>query len=90
LKFFHNNQDEDIFIIIKGQLVEVNSKAEKNIFERNAIIIRGLNIDEDCMEVIAEKKTSVIIFNRNQYFNLLAEDTEILQYIFDRLQTNVE
>ncbi len=76
---------DDIFIMLKGSLSFQPEGKEEIIFRKKIIITRGMNITEDAEYLTAVRKTQVLIINRYKYFNLLVDETEILQHIFDSI-----
>ncbi len=90
LTFSYKNHSEDIFIVLKGTLANSNTQSNDKWYEKNDIIIRGLNISHEAESVVAIKNSNILIFNRIEYFNLLIEEIEITEHIFDRLQSNIK
>jgi len=84
LQFEYQGSD-DIFIMLKGTLVYAPEGVEPTTFAKKIIITRGMNIAEDAEFLTATKKTQVLIIDRYKYFNLLVDETEILQHIFDTI-----
>ncbi len=84
--YFENGDSENIIIILKGLLVsEIDTENELS-FGRKLIVTRGLNIDQNAELLTAKKNTQVLIIDRYKYFNLLVDETEVLQHIFEVIQ----
>jgi len=84
--FFNSNGNENIFILIRGELIKDFGKKTEEKFSKKIVLTPGLNIDNNIEYLTASKKTVVLIANRFQYFNLLVDNTKILQHIFDIIQ----
>ena len=63
----------------------LGSENEKKI-SKKVVITPGLNIEKDAEFLTASKKVVVLTVNRFKYFNLLVDNTKILQHIFDIIQ----
>jgi hypothetical protein len=85
IMFDYKNSD-DIFILLRGVLSYKEGTEDEVIFSKKVIITRGLNIESNADHLIAVKATEVLIVNRYKYFNLLVDETDILQHIFEIIQ----
>lgn len=83
---FKYNDSEYIIIILNGLLVSDHGTDNEHSFGRKLIVTRGLNIEQDTEFLIAQKPTQVLLMDRYKYFNLLVDETEILQHIFEVIQ----
>ncbi len=81
---FGEGEAEQILILIRGELYE-DTKTKK-IFSKKIIITPGMNIESDIDYLTASKKSVVLSANRYEYFNLLVDNTGILQHIFEIIQ----
>ena len=81
------NGSENIYILLKGKVVYKKPDGEEIKFSRNEIVVKGVNVEEDAKELTAKSKSVVLCGNRHEYFNLLYNQTEIVQYMFERKQT---
>lgn len=84
--FEDNDKNEVIIILINGTLYHNHETSEKTEFSQNEIIVKGLNIDEKVEYLVGEKGTIVLIGERFEYFNILVDETDLLQNIFDGIQ----
>ncbi|MCD4794530.1 MAG: MFS transporter [Bacteroidales bacterium] len=84
--FFNTNGNENILILIRGELKSDKNKGESLIFSKKIILTPGMNIDNKIEYLIASKKAIVLTTGRYDYFNLLVDNTKILQHIFDIIQ----
>ncbi len=82
LEFNKDIEDDDVIIIIKGRL----SFKKKLIFERNDVLIKGLNLPVSVKTLDVEKNCNLLIINRFEFFNLLATDNELVGHLFDRMR----
>ncbi len=84
--YFNTNNSENIFILIRGELIKNKEQENEEKFSKKVVITPGLNISEDTEFLIASKKSIVLSANRFKYFNLLVDNTKILQHIFEIIQ----
>lgn len=82
--YFEADDTERILILIRGELIEDGGKERK--FSKKIIITPGMNIDGSIKYLKATKTTKVLSAGRYEYFNLLVDNTGILQHIFDIIQ----
>ncbi len=82
---FEDNQTEDIIIVVKGKLTYENAK-EKLQFQRNDVIIRGVNIPQKAQYLEVAKNANLIFINRFDFFNLLAMDNDLVTHLIDRME----
>jgi len=82
--FFNIEGREHIFILIRGALKADTGK--KKEFSKKIIITPGMNIESSVKYLKAEKKSVVLTADRYEYFNLLVDNTGILQHIFEIIQ----
>ncbi len=83
---FDYRDSDDIFILLRGVLSFKEGTEDEVVFSKKVIITRGLNIESNADHLIAVKPTEVLIVNRYKYFNLLVDETDILQHIFEIIQ----
>lgn len=86
INFIDDNGEENLMILLKGNLVFKHKETEVS-FTNKETIVRGISAPRDAKYLTATKNTQVLLFNRSHYFNLLVDEPEITQYIFERLQT---
>ncbi|MCF6183240.1 MAG: hypothetical protein L3J56_01210 [Bacteroidales bacterium] len=79
-----SGEEERILILIRGELFE--DKGQKKKFSKKIIITPGMNIESNTKYLKASKKSVVLSANRYEYFNLLVDNTGILQHIFEIIQ----
>jgi len=84
--YFNRNDSEDIFILLRGELISCEGQECEEKFSKKTIITPGLNIDKNIEYLIASKKAVVLAVNRYKYFNFLVDNTKILQHIFEIIQ----
>ncbi len=74
--------DQDILIIIKGRL-RLNKSL---VYERNSVIIKGLNLPQEAESLTVDKNLNILVINRFEFFNALATDNELVRHLFDRMR----
>ena len=81
-----NDYPNDIFIISKGELFYEGAENNSVTFGKNDIIVKGLNVNQHAEKVSAKKETFILYGNRAKYFNVLLDETEIIQHIFEQIE----
>ncbi len=81
----NNKECDKVIIVIKGNLE--TSDYNQNIiqFNRNDIIMPGINMHKSVTQLVATKDTSVILLKKYDYFNTLLDKTEIVTHVFDSM-----
>ncbi len=82
---FMYNQQEYIIILVKGRLFYQNKKG-RQIYERNSVIIKGLNVPQKTEKLFSEKNSTVMVVNRFEFFNLLASNNNIVMNLFKTMK----
>ncbi|MBN2893937.1 MAG: MFS transporter [Bacteroidales bacterium] len=82
---FFKNGDENIIILVKGQLT-CKEKNKEIVFNKNSIIIRGLNAPNSAKELRASINSVVMKINRFKFFNLLASNNELVKNLFKTMK----
>ncbi len=82
---FFKNDEENIFILVKGKLT-CKGKNEVVSFNKNSIIIRGLNAPQDADFLTAEIQSIVVKIDRFKFFNLLASNNELVKNLFKTMK----
>ncbi len=75
-----------VIILIRGSLLNHENPDKKIEFENKAILTSGVNIPENLSYLEAGKKTVVLQADKYEYYNLLVDNTNILQHVFDSLR----
>lgn len=84
IELFENNI-EYILILNKGELYVENDPKLK--FNKNTILIRGLNLPRNSTTLIcSSNKTSVLKVEKNKFFNLLVLNNELLNNLFKTMK----
>jgi hypothetical protein len=81
----YSDNSENIFCIVSGKLVCNQGKSTEIVFNSDDIIIRGLNTFEQECELKALKKTTLLVFNRYKYFNILSSETRLIHHMFEMI-----
>ncbi len=86
LYFNDNNDDDKIIILLKGVLVYNEGAENETVFSKKVIITPGVNIEQDAGFLSIQRSALVLVANKYKYFNLLLDNTEIMQHIFEVIQ----
>ncbi len=81
--YFKTDDGKQLIILIRGSL---KASSSGQIFKRKVIISPGMNVESDCKYLEATRKSVILTINRHQYFNMLMDNTGILQEIFEVIQ----
>ncbi len=81
---FFNNDEESIIVIVKGKL-QYNNK-ETILYDRNSIVIRGLNAPQKAKSLITQTNSVVLKINRFKFFNLLAANNDLVRNLFKTMK----
>jgi mannose-6-phosphate isomerase-like protein (cupin superfamily) len=83
------NEDntDNVIIVLRGELVAVNTdeNTEEQIFGKNEIITSGINLKDNIRSLKSKVKTTLLLARRFDYYNLLVDETEIMQHIFEEV-----
>lgn len=82
---FYKNNEESIIILVKGKLTCLDKK-QQLIFNKNSIIVRGLNAPQNETALLAKSKSVVMKINRFKFFNLLASNNELVKNLFKTMK----
>ncbi len=86
--FFENNSN-NILILIRGELICNKGNDNEIVFSKKIILTPGMNIDSEINCLLATRDSIVLSADRYKYFNLLVDNTKILQHIFDGIHEKV-
>ncbi len=70
-----------VIIIVKGSLQTTDHNGDVIHFNKNDIIIPGINIHKSVKELTAYKPTNTILIDKYDYFNTLLDCTSIINYV---------
>lgn len=82
---FFKNGEENIIILVKGK-VYFHDKNKKISFNKNSIIIRGLNVPQSAKKIIATNNCVVMKINRFKFFNMLASNNMLVKNLFKTMK----
>ena len=82
---FFQNGEEKILIIVKGKL-SCTKKNSNIVFNKNSLIIRGLNVPQDATALKVETNSVVLKINRFKFFNLLASNNDLVKNLFKTMK----
>jgi signal-transduction protein with cAMP-binding, CBS, and nucleotidyltransferase domain len=78
-----DDNNEFIVIVLRGEVKELDGNL---VFKKEDFIARGMSISTKSSEIVATKNTTILYANRFSYFNLLLDEVEILNQMFDMIQ----
>lgn len=79
----------DVIIVSRGSLVYETPDGETLSFKKNDIIIQGLNLPPNATEIQAKRDGLVLYGNRYSYFNLILDETEIMEHMFEQINEKI-
>jgi hypothetical protein len=82
---FSENGNQYLYMLVSGSLVYSEGKPNEIVFSKRLIITPGMNIEQQAKSLSVKRKAYVLKVDRNRYFNLLVDNTEMLQHIFDAI-----
>jgi ATP:ADP antiporter, AAA family len=82
---FFQNAEEKIIILVKGKLSLIE-KNKKLSFNKNSILIRGLNVPQTTNSLTSETNCLVLKISRFKFFNLLASNHELVKNLFNTIK----
>ena len=83
---FMYDQQEYIIILVKGKLFYQDKKEKQIVYERNSVIIKGLNVPQKTEKLLSQKYSTVMVVNRFEFFNLLASNNNIVMNLFKTMK----
>ncbi|RLD82471.1 MAG: hypothetical protein DRJ07_08135, partial [Bacteroidetes bacterium] len=84
------NEDNTNYVVIllRGELESVNPNNEPVVFGKNDIITLGINLNANVTKLKSKVKTTLLLAKRFDYYNLLVDQTEIMQHIFGEVSVS--
>jgi len=82
LNITNGDNTNNVIILLRGELEAINSGEEPVVFGKNDIITLGINLNADVKKLKSKTKTTLLTAPRFDYYNLLVDQTEIMQHIF--------
>lgn len=79
------DKQEYIIILVRGKLY-YQDKTSKQVFYKNSVIIKGLNVPQRVESLISDGNTSVMVVDRFEFFNLLASNNNIVLNLFKTMK----
>lgn len=83
---FYKEEQEDIIIIVKGKLILNQNTKNETTFNKNSIVIRGLNAPIKTEKLTVPVNSIIIKINRFKFFNLLASNNNLIQNLFKTMK----
>ncbi|MEN8119050.1 MAG: MFS transporter [Bacteroidota bacterium] len=78
----NDDNTNSVVILLRGELEAVNPNNEPVVFGKNDIITLGINLNANVTKLKGKVKTTLLLAKRFDYYNLLVDQTEIMQHIF--------
>ncbi len=82
-----NEQSEFIAIVLRGEVLDTLTD---EIYKKEDFIARGMSVSLDTNDIVSVKNSTLLYANRFDYFNLLLDEVEILNQMFDMLDSQQE
>jgi len=76
---FDEKDKDNIILVLKGTLILQQPNNKSIRYQKNDILIRGLNVPIEVQEVVAQRETQIIYANRKKYFNAIVSDVKIVE-----------
>ncbi|MBN1252529.1 MAG: hypothetical protein JXR51_03900 [Bacteroidales bacterium] len=86
IDLLNSDKVDKVIIVIKGNLSGVDLDNYEVKFSKNEIVTYGINISKTIHKLKALTDTNILTINRFDYYNLLVDQTEIIQHIFEEVQ----
>lgn len=83
---FTDGTNEWLIILIRGALKTEDDTLNYKEFRKKVIISPGVNVGQDCEKLTATRNSMVLTLDRHMYYNMLVDNTDILQEIFENIQ----
>ncbi len=84
---FMNTTDDSgedrVIIIVKGSLEATDYNKKVVEFKKNERIMPGINLHKSISKLQVTSRTSALLINKYDYFNIMLDETEIVQHAFD-------
>lgn len=84
ISFQEKNKDL-IYMLVRGSVAYLPGKPNEQVFKKRILITPGMNLEQQAKSLTAVRKSTLLKVNRNHYFNMLVDNTEMLQHIFDAI-----
>ncbi len=81
----NESNGEQVIIIIRGSLEVVDNGKNVVHYNKNDIIVPGINIHKSITELRAKADAHLIVLKKYDYFNTLSDKTEIIHNIFESI-----
>ncbi len=84
----NKDKSDSVIILLRGELEANIPNKEPVIFGKNDIITLGINLNAHVKKLKSTKKTTLLLAPRFDYYNLLVDQTEIMQHIFGEVSVD--
>ncbi len=74
-----------LFMLVSGSVAYMDGKPNEVVFSKRVIITPGMNIEQQAKSLTVKRKAYLLKVDRNRYFNMLVDNTEMLQHVFDSI-----
>lgn len=90
LGIINSDGTDNVIIVIKGEIEGLDFDHKTVRFEKNNIITLGLNLHQSVQFIRAVEPSTLLVFNRFDYYNQMLDETEIIQHIFEDVAAEEE
>ncbi len=85
ISLMNDDNTNNVIILLRGGLEVINPAKQPVAFGKNDIITLGINLNSNIKKLRSTTKTSLLLAQRFDYYNLLVDQTEIMEHIFGEL-----
>lgn len=83
-----SESEDHVIILLRGELEAVLPNNKTISFGKNDIITSGINLNARVKSLTSKSKTTILLANRFDYYNLLVDQTEIMEHIFGEISVD--
>ncbi len=80
--------EERVVIIVKGSLETTDYNNKVITFKKNELIMPGINLHKSISKLQVTSNTSALLIKKYDYFNIMLDETEIVQHAFDTISAS--
>jgi len=84
----NSNNTNNVIVLLRGELEAIIPNKEPVIFGKGDIITSGINLSSNVTKLQSKTKSTLLLAPRFDYYNLLVDQTEIMQHIFSELSVD--
>ncbi len=88
VSLINEDNTDNVVILIRGGLQANVANKEPVLFGKSDIITLGVNLNANVKKLKSTTKTTLLLAKRFDYYNLLVDQTEIMQHIFGEVNVD--